>query len=218
MALTIADKLRIKEGMKLLIFHAPGNFVSHLSPLPSDVEVSDTLKDYQQIHWFVKSIEQMEKETEKIIGLLKEPVLCWIYYPKTTSKIKTDLTRDKGWDKLIAHKELKWLSLISFDETWSAFGMRLETAADKEKNAKPAPRAIFDYIDATTKTVRLPDDFAIALHETETAVTHFNSLSFSNKKEYVEWIVSAKREETRQQRVTGAVEKLEMKWKNPRNT
>jgi len=45
----------------------------------------------------------------------------------------------------------------------------------------------------------------------------FNELSFTNKKEYVEWIVSAKRQETRQERVKGTIERLLKGWKNPRN-
>lgn len=69
------------------------------------------------------------------MGLLKDDVVCWIYYPKGTSKIQTDLTRDKGWEALLKHNHLQWISLISFNDTWSAFGMRLKTEADKRKNA-----------------------------------------------------------------------------------
>jgi len=45
----------------------------------------------------------------------------------------------------------------------------------------------------------------------------FSALSFTNKKEYIEWIISAKREETRMERVKGTVERLGNQWKNPRN-
>lgn len=213
----IAQKLRIKEGMKLLSIHAPSNFIDHLAPLPPGVQVAEKTKDYQQIHWFVKTRADMEREMDKIIGLLKDDVICWIYYPKISSKIQTDLTRDKGWEKLLAHDRLKWISLISFDDTWSAFGMRLKTAADATKEAAVQPRAIFDYIDPVARTIRLPDDFEKALGGSGPARAYFDQLSFTNKKEYVEWIVTAKREETRKQRVEGSVERLEKKWKNPRN-
>jgi hypothetical protein len=59
-------------------------------------------------------------------------VICWIHYPKGSSGIQTDLTRDKGWENLLK-ENLHWLSLISFNETWSAFGMRLKTEADELK-------------------------------------------------------------------------------------
>ena len=45
----------------------------------------------------------------------------------------------------------------------------------------------------------------------------FQTLSFTNKKEFVEWIVTAKREDTRNERVKGSVERLLKGWKNPRN-
>ena len=47
----------------------------------------------------------------------------WISYPKGTSKMQTDLTRDKGWEP-IEGSDLMWLSLVSVDDTWSAFGLR----------------------------------------------------------------------------------------------
>jgi hypothetical protein len=160
----------------------------------------------------------MEKDLDKVLELMKKDVVCWIYYPKGSSKIQTDLTRDNGWDKLLAHTRLQWISLISFDDTWSAFGMRLQNNDDKKKAAQPAKeREIFNWVDPAAKTVTLPADFAGALKKSKTATQFFNTLSFTNKKEYLEWIVTAKREETRNERVTGTIERLEKGWKNPRN-
>ena len=49
--------------------------------------------------------------------------IAWISYPKGSSKLQTDLTRDKGWEPLQG-SDLMWLSLVSVDDTWSAFGLR----------------------------------------------------------------------------------------------
>ncbi len=143
--------------------------------------------------------------------------MLWIFYPKGTSKLQTDLNRDKGWDALLKHDELRWVTMVSFDATWAAFASRLKTEADRTKAKAPVTRAVFDYIDAAKKIVRLPDDFAAALTASPKLEEFFNTLSFTNRKEYVEWIVSAKRNETRAQRVTGSLERLEKGWKNPRN-
>ena len=212
-----AQKLRIKEGYSLLTLHTPANFVNDLGELPASVSISDKIKTFQQVHWFVKDKTQMEKEVSRVISMLKEDVVCWIYYPKGSSKIQTDLTRDKGWDALLKHDHLQWLSLISFNDTWSAFGMRLKTEADQKKEAKPKGRPIFDYIDAATKTIRLPEDFESQLSKNKKEKEFFQSLSFSNRKEYVEWIVTAKREETRATRVRESVERLSKGWNNPAN-
>lgn len=218
MAMSLAQKLRVTPDMKLLTLNAPAGFMGSLGVLPSGVEVSAGAKDYGQIHWFVKDKARMEKELPKTLKLLKPGVICWIYYPKGTSGIQTDLTRDKGWDTLLAHKNMQWISLISFDDTWSAFGMRLQTEADKKKTAAPAKdRPILDYIDPATKTVRVPEDLEKALKKNRAAKETYESLAYSHRKEYVEWIVSAKKEETRADRVKGTIERLEKKWKNPRN-
>jgi len=215
MSNTLSQKLKIKEGYTLRTINAPENFVQTLSPLPAGVKISGDAKNYNQVHWFVQNKAQMEKELDTVLGLIKEEVICWVYYPKGTSKMQTDLTRDKGWDSLLNHSELTWISLISFDDTWSAFAFRLKTEQDKKADAQPKERAIFQYIDAATKAIRLPDDFAKALKQQKSAAAFFDTLSFTNKKEYVEWIVSAKREETRQERVESSVERLLKNWKNP---
>ena len=217
MASTIAQKLKIREGYSLLSFNAPSDFKKDLGGVPAGVTISDKSTTYNQIHWFVKDKTQMEKEIDKVLGLLEDDVICWIYYPKGTSKIQTDLTRDKGWDALLKHNHLQWVNLISFNDTWSAFGMRLKTEADKKKAAKPKERPIFDYIDATKKTIRLPDEFSGMLDKAKKEKDFFQALSFTNKKEYVEWIVNAKRDETRATRVKDSIERLGKGWKNPAN-
>jgi hypothetical protein len=218
MATALSDKLRIRENDILLTLNAPANFKQKLSTIPKGAKVSTNAPDYNQIHWFVKDRAQMEKELAKVIKLLKNDVLCWIYYPKGTSGIQTDLTRDKGWDRLLAHQQLHWVSLISFDETWSTFACRLKNEKDQKKDSQPKEqRPIFDYIDAKNKIVRLPEDFEQALKKNKKADAFLQKLSFSNKKEYVEWIITAKKDETRKERIKGSIDRLEKQWKNPRN-
>ena len=72
-------------------------------------------------------------------------------------------------------------------------------------------------VNPQTKEVKLPGDLSSALKKNKQAAEFFNSLSFTNKKEYIEWIVTAKREETRKERVDGTIERLVKQWKNPRN-
>ncbi len=209
-----SQKVKIKEGFTLLTIHAPRDFKQKLELLSKDVKISANAKKYRQIHWFVANKTQLERELNKVLPLIKDDVVCWTYYPKGTSKMQTDLTRDKGWDSLLAHGELTWISLVSFDETWSAFGCRLKTEAGKKKAAQPEQRAIFDYIDPKTKTIRLPGDLAAMLKKNEKQDTFFNSLSFSNRKEYVEWVITAQREATRNQRLKDIIERLKKGWKN----
>ena len=53
-----------------------------------------------------------------------------------------------------------------------------------------------------------PTDLAAALRKNARARTTFDGFSPSHKREYIEWIVGAKREETRQRRLAQAIEML----------
>ena len=217
MATSTAQKLKIKENFNLLTINAPADFRKNIGELPKGVKISNDSKNFNQVHWFVMNKAQMDKELTKILKLIKDDVILWIYYPKGTSKLQTDLTRDKGWDNLLKHDELGWISLISFDDTWSTFGSRLKTETDKKREEKPRERPIFDYVDPKTKSVRLPDDLSALLRKNKRQEDFFSTLSFTNKKEYIEWIITAKREETRAERVQGTLDRLAKEWKNPRN-
>ena len=215
---TISQKLRIKEKFTLLALNAPANFKKGLTDLPAGVKVVTSGTTYNQVHWFVTTKAQLEKEMSKVMKLVKEDVTIWVYYPKGTSGVQTDLTRDKGWDCLLSESDkLTWINLISFNDTWSVFGFRAKTEADKKKEAKPTVREIFNWVNPKTKEVRLPDELAVAFRKNKKEAGLFDTLSFTNKKEFIEWIVTAKRDETRAERIKGTVERLAKGWKNPQN-
>jgi len=219
MSHTISQKLRIQKDFSLLTIKAPPNFKKGLDGLPAGVKISDNAKEFDQVHWFVQNQAQLKKEMSKVMKLVKPGIIVWTYYPKGTSGVQTDLTRDKGWDCLLSEGDkLTWISLISFDDTWSVFGFRAKTEQDKKKEAKPKEeREIFKWVNPQTKEVKLPDDLAAELKKNKKQSDFFNGLSFTNKKEYIEWIVTAKREETRSERLKGTIERLGKQWKNPRN-
>ena len=150
---------------------------------------------------------------------MKPDTIIWAYYPKNSSGRQTDLTRDKGWDCLLAEGDkLAWINLISFNEVWSVFGFRGKTDADKKKEATPKPqREIFSWVNPATKEVIVPAELEKALKKNKKLHDYFHALAFSHKKEYIEWIVTAKKEETKQARVAGTLDRLEKGWKNPGN-
>jgi|WetSurMetagenome_2_1015567.scaffolds.fasta_scaffold217629_2 hypothetical protein len=65
--------------------------------------------------------------------------------------------------------------------------------------------------DNTAREIVVPDDLAMALKEDTTAREFFDELSYTHRKEYVRWIESAKKEETRVKRVAKTVEMLKDK-------
>ena len=59
---------------------------------------------------------------------------------------------------------------------------------------------------ARKRALTIPTDFSAALKKNKRALATFEAFSPSNKREYVEWITEAKREETRNKRLAQAVE------------
>jgi len=213
----IARKLKIQEDERLFPINAPADFERSLGALPRGARMVSKPTGATQLHWFVTTAAQVAKEIRGVLKVLEDGMVLWTYYPKSASGIQTDLSRDRGWDPLTRIENLQWLNLVAFDDTWSAFGSRLKTEADRTRDGKPKIREIFNWIDPDKKIVRLPDDLAAALEKSRNEEAFFNTLSFTNRKEYVEWIVTAKRPETRAERVSGSIERLRKNWKNPRN-
>lgn len=58
------------------------------------------------------------------------------------------------------------------------------------------------------RTLDLPDDLVAALRKNAKAGKTFENFNFTNRKEYVEWITEAKRDETRRQRLATTIEWL----------
>lgn len=62
--------------------------------------------------------------------------------------------------------------------------------------------------DDEERFVQVPDDFALQLEANEAAGAFFGNLSYSYQKEYVSWIESAKKPETRKDRISKSIIKL----------
>ena len=70
-------------------------------------------------------------------------------------------------------------------------------------------------VDRINRVVHPPADFARVLLNHAGARAFFERLSFTNQKEYVLWIVEAKKRETREKRLELVLEKLVSEKKNP---
>jgi hypothetical protein len=111
------DKLKLGGRKRLAVINAPDRY---------DIGVDAATKLTGKFDWiqlFVKSEAELEKWIAKTVAALEPESILWISFPKGASKIQTDLTRDKGWDSLKKHP-LMWVTLVSVNDTWSAFGMR----------------------------------------------------------------------------------------------
>lgn len=87
----------------------------------------------------------------------------------------------------------------------------------KARIGKEAGEKVFVTLERDTeeRIVELPDDLGALLAANADAKMRYEQLSYSHRKEYVQWIVEAKKPETRQNRLHKTIEMLLGGKKNP---
>lgn len=70
-------------------------------------------------------------------------------------------------------------------------------------------------LDNEERVLEIPESLVKALTKAPKEKIFFDALSYSNRKEYCNWITSAKKEETRENRLRATMEKLKNGKKNP---
>jgi hypothetical protein len=205
-------KLHIKSGQTLAVINAPDNYISRLSPLPEKAAVFTKIKrNCDFIQYFVSSKKELEKALPLCIKAMKEGGSIWLTYPKQSSKLKTDLNRDI----IFKMHDFTGVAMVSIDDTWSAFRIKPVNVNQEKKSVKNKDDDFGEYINKEKRTVIPPEELNIELKKNKKAQEFFNSLAFSHKKEYVQWILEAKREDTKIKRIKGTIEMLLQNKKNP---
>jgi hypothetical protein len=211
---TLQQKYRLTPGAVIGVINRPHG----LPEYPADVTIVESLQGpLDQIHAFAKTRAELESIALPSINALALDGLLWVHYPKGTSGVQTDLTRDKGWD-VFKNTVMQLVNLISVDDTWSAFGMKKRPTVVKRTPHKRSAESTSSwgrFIDKENRVVKAPPDLQKALSKKGKAKALFDRLAYSHKREYVEWILEAKREETRKRRVEQTVAKLAAGMKNP---
>lgn len=213
----LVKKLLIKPNSRWLLQNAPAGYQDSLLPLPDHANlVFNTEGEFDGIQLFVTNSAELVSELKVITPLLKAGTVFWIIYPKKSSGIQTDLEMMSSWDAP-AQYGLRPVASAAVNEVWTALRFRPVEAVKVSAERKEAVRnnEYGDYIDVDNKIVTLPDYVKETLEQHPATLDYFQSLAYSHKKEYVLWILTAKQEKTRRDRLTKMVEMLQNKKKNP---
>jgi hypothetical protein len=119
---SLAKKMKRKAQAHAAIIEAPAGYEA-ASFAGMEPAASSLRGRFDWIQIFVQNKAQLDRLAPKAAAALNPDSILWITFPKGSSKIQTDLTRDQGWD-IIRTLDLKWITLISVNETWSAFSLR----------------------------------------------------------------------------------------------
>ena len=91
------------------------------------------------------------------------------------------------------------------------------TKAIRKKIGKQPGESVHVIIerDFEERIIDIPEDLLVLLNQNPEIKEYFNSLAFSHRMEYSNWILEAKKTETRQNRLLKTIELLAIKKKNP---
>jgi hypothetical protein len=128
---SVAKKLHVKSGQKVLVMNAPADLVGAFQPLPEGAELvlSSSAKPagagclpagrFDLVLLFAAGKEDVDKYALTAAAAAKPAGALWMCYPKGGAKAGTDINRDKGWDVLTA-AGMGPVSMIAIDAKWSA--------------------------------------------------------------------------------------------------
>jgi len=210
----LAKKLYLKPGMRVAVANAPAG-ISLKAP---GVTVEKSLtRDLDLALLFTTTQKDLTKRWPALLASVKQGGAVWVAYPKKSSGLDTDL----GMGEWEATKGSDWnpVTMIAVDDSWSAVRYRYAPGLEKARHERQS-ETISDadgtvVVDREKRIVTAPKDLQKLLVKNAKARAHFDALAFSHRKEYVVWIVDAKKAETRDARLTKTVEMLAKGKKNP---
>lgn len=206
---SLFEKLELEDEKNILIQGLPSSiekqfvkvtFVKNVTPLIKRKKIDFALV-------FAVNRNQLCSILADVLPALGEHGKMWIAYPKTTSKIVSDLNRDCTWDYL-EQRGFQSITEVSLDHVWSAIRYSLNGYVPVKLKVKEVEKIEIKGLDFEKKLVVPPAELERIFSKFQKAREFFHTLSEINQKEYIQWIEGAKRSETKNRRAEAVVEKL----------
>lgn len=135
---SIVEKLHLNDEKNLLIQGLPSSIEKQFAKLSFAKNVTPLLKS-RKIDWalvFAVNENQLSNILKEVLPALHDESKLWVAYPKSTSKIVSDLNREGSWTCLTC-KGFEGVGEVVLDHVWSALwwkkgGLSREEEAELE--------------------------------------------------------------------------------------
>ena len=135
MSQTILEKLQLTNEKNLLIQGLPSSIEKQFCKLSFAKNLTPLLRtrkiDFALV--FAVNEAQLNGILKDIMPALKEESKLWVAFPKSTSKIVTDLNRETSWQKL-AGAGYEVTEQVSLDHVWNASQFRKAEVIEFEED------------------------------------------------------------------------------------
>jgi hypothetical protein len=115
-AAPLAKKVGIEEGVRAVVVADPSDYAAQIGAAAKGKGAVVLL--------FARDLAGLARDLPRALAALDgEQAALWVAYPKKSSKVASDLSRDCGWAPL-AERGWQGVSLVSVDDAWSAMRFR----------------------------------------------------------------------------------------------
>ena len=114
---SLLDKLGYKPGVEALAWRVPEALVADFATLNSGDDPCFRIA-------FVHHRSELAEAAAEVASRYRPGGHLWLAYPKKSGAIRSDITRDHGWD-LVTALGLLAVTQVAIDENWSALRFRL---------------------------------------------------------------------------------------------
>jgi len=115
---SLAEKLGLKEGMRVYLKGEPKDYKSALGALGASATFYNSGTDFSLIHYFTQERSGLENNLPTLKERLTKDGSLWVSWPKGGSKKAGDLNENIVREIGLAHG-LVDVKVIAVDETWS---------------------------------------------------------------------------------------------------
>src|SRR3954454_15110625 len=138
---SMLEKLNLKDEKNVLIQGLPSSIEKQFAKLSYAKNVTPLLKsrkiDFALI--FAVNHQQLCNILHEVFPALHDESKLWIAYPKTASKIASDLNRACSW-QVLSDKQFIGVTDVTLDHVWTAMNFRKFESLPKARAIKQKPK------------------------------------------------------------------------------
>lgn len=116
-------KLRLHDKRNICVVEAPPSFLSTIADLPFYSDIQEMSARPDAILLFALDMSHLQRLLSITAKLGPKDVLFWACYPKLSSALKSDISRD-GIFHSAETFGMRPVTQVAIDDTWSAMRLR----------------------------------------------------------------------------------------------
>lgn len=160
--LSLFEKLNLQDEKNLLIQGLPSSIEKQFAKLSYAKNITPLLKtrkvDFALV--FAVNQNQLVSIMKEVMPALHDNSKLWIAYPRITSKIVSDLSKECSWD-ILTGNSYEGITLVALDHVWSAMRFKKNEGFIPKKKSERKVETKRDEFEKSLVTTVVDEDVLI---------------------------------------------------------